>query len=152
MRRAGAGGGLGRELLAVCPFQKLWGRWGHTGVLTGLKLTLRETMKGRPGWQGLPHASVLKLYVILAIPASPAQRKGHFPYRGLTDMCRVFIPAFGELNSQRTSVYPWKPRLNEAYNWQLQVREAASVQPVWYFCLSWFLPFPRCPLQCLVIN
>lgn len=69
-------GGLGRELLAVCPFQKLWGRWGHTGVLTGLKLSLRETMRGRPGWQGLPHASVLKLCLILAIPASPAQKKG----------------------------------------------------------------------------
>lgn len=94
------GGGLGRELLAVCPFQKLLGRWGHTGVLTGLKLSLRETMRGRSGWQGLPHASVLKLCLILAIPASPApQKKGHFPYRGLTGMCRVFNPAFGELSS-----------------------------------------------------
>lgn len=95
-------GGLGRELLAVCPFQKLLGRWGHTGVLTGLKLSLRETMRGRSGWQGLPHASALKLCLILAIPASPAQKKkkkGHFPYRGLTGMCRVFNPAFGELSS-----------------------------------------------------
>lgn len=29
----------------------------------------------------------------------PPPKKGHFPYRGLTGMCRVFNPAFGELSS-----------------------------------------------------